>query len=209
MPKNATYRQRLLRRRGGLFAVLIVLVVVTVAAAVPDRLRISKMGGDVDVADVPDGGSIKTMGGNVHVGKVHNDISITTMGGNINIDSADASVEAKTMGGNIEATLVKGDSGAAHNITLKSMGGEIIVILPKDYPMTIDVELAYTRNQENKYKISESLGLDESASTNWEYLHGSARKYLYAKGKVGNGQNHVTIKTINGNIIIKGERSQL
>jgi DUF4097 and DUF4098 domain-containing protein YvlB len=189
--------------------VLIVLVVVAVAAALPDRLRISKMGGDVDVTDVPDGGSIKTMGGNVHVGKVHNDISITTMGGNIDIDSADASVDAKTMGGNIEATLVKGDSGAAHSITLSSMGGEIILILPKDYPMTIDVELAYTKNQENKYKISESLGLDESAGTNWEYLHGSPRKYLYAKGKVGNGQNHVTIKTINGNIIIKGERSQL
>lgn len=192
-----------------MFAVPIMLVIVTVAAALPDKLRITKMGGDVDVADVPDGGSIKTMGGNVHVGKVHNDISITTMGGNIDIDSADASVDAKTMGGNIEATLVKGDSGAAHSITLSSMGGEIILILPKDYPMTIDVELAYTKNQENKHKISESLGLDQSASTNWDYLHGSARKYLYAKGKVGNGRNHVTIKTINGNIIIKGERSQL
>ena len=209
MPKNAPYWQWFLRRRGGLFAVLIVLVVVTVAAALPDRLRIAKMGGDVDVADVPDGGSIKTMGGNVHVGKVHNDINIKTMGGNINVDSADASVDATTMGGNIEATLVKGDSGAAHSITLSSMGGEITLILPKNYPMTIDVELAYTKNQENKYKISESLGLDESASTNWNYWHGSARKYLYAKGKVGNGQNHVTIKTVNGNIIIKGERSQL
>jgi DUF4097 and DUF4098 domain-containing protein YvlB len=208
MPKNATYRQWL-RRCGGLFAVLIVLVVVTVAAALPNRLRITKMGGDVDVADVPDGGSIKTMGGNVHVGKVHNDISINTMGGNIDIDSADASVDAKTMGGNIEATLVKGDPGAAHSITLSSMGGEIILILPKEYPMTIDVELAYTKNQDNKYRISESLGLDESATTSWDYLHGSGRKYLYAKGKVGNGRNHVAIKTVNGDIIIKGERSQL
>ena len=209
MPKNAPYWQWFLRRRGGLFAVLIVLVVVTVAAALPDRLRIAKMGGDVDVADVPDGGSIKTMGGNVHVARVHDDISIITMGGNVDIDWADASVDAKTMGGNIEATLVKGDSGAAHSITLSSMGGQIILTLPKDYPMTIYVELAYTKDQENKYKISESLGLDESASTHWDYLHGSARRYLYAKGKVGNGQNHVTIKTVNGNIIIKGERSQL
>jgi hypothetical protein len=101
------------------------------------------------------------------------------------------------------------DSGAAHSITLSSMGGEITLILPKNYPMTIDVELAYTKNQESKYRISQSLDLDESASTNWNYLHGSARKDLYAKGKVGNGQNHVTIKTVNGNIIIKGERSQL
>lgn len=187
MLKNATYRQWFSRRHKVLSAVAILLAVVNVAATPSEKLTITKMGGDVDVADVPDGGSIKTMGGNV----VHNDISITTMGGNI------------------EATLVKGDSGAAQSITLSSMGGKIILNLPKDYSMTIDVELAYTKDQENKYKISESLGLDKSASSDWDYLHGSARKYLYAKGKFGNGRNHVTIKTVNGDIIIKGERPEL
>jgi DUF4097 and DUF4098 domain-containing protein YvlB len=167
------------------------------------------MGGDIDYADVPDGGTLTTMGGNIHVGKVHNDISLTTMGGNISIDSADASVKATSMGGNIEATLVKDQSAGAHEITLSSMGGEIVLTLPKDYPMTIDVELAYTKNSDKSYKITDNLGLEQSASTDWNTSHGTPRKYLYAKGRIGNGRNHVTLKTVNGNIIIKGERSQL
>lgn len=167
------------------------------------------MGGDINYTDVPDGGDLKTMGGNVHVGKVHNDLTITTMGGNVQVDSADASLKATTMGGNIEAALAKDQSPGNHDVTLKSMGGEVILSIPKDYPMTVDIELAYTKGNENKYKITESLGLDRSASQDWDTWHGSPRKYLYAKGRIGNGQNHLTIKTINGDVIIKGERSQL
>lgn len=211
------------------FIVLVILgaLAANKAIALTQGMSVSKMGGDIDYADVPDGGTFKTMGGNIHLGKVSNSVTATTMGGNISVDSAhasvkattmggnisvqsaDASVEAKTMGGTIEATLVKGNSGAARNITLSSMSGEIILTVPKDYPMTVDVELAYTKGNENKYKITESLGLDQTASQDWDTWHGSPRKYLYAKGKTGNGQNHVTIKTVNGNIIIKGERSEL
>ena len=228
MPKHPTHRPSLFM---GLLAFAVAAVLAgafaPTAGAFSDRVNISRMGGDIDLADVPDGGSLKTMGGNVHVGKAHNDISITTMGGDISVDSADgpvkattmggnisvgsanASVEAKTMGGNVEATLVQDQSSAAHDITLTSMGGEIVLTVPRDYPMTIDVELAYTKRNDGRYKITESLGLNETASQEWDYSHGSARKYLYARGKIGNGRNHVTIKTINGNIIIKGERSQL
>src|SRR5215472_13700679 len=169
MPKNPTHRKS--------FASVILLVVVlagtfAAAGALASQLRVSKMGGDIDYADVPDGGSFSTIGGNVHLGKVHNDVTVSTMGGNITIDSADAyvkastmggnvtvgsaeAVDASTMGGNVEATVLKGDSNAAHNVTLSSMGGEIIVTLPKDYPMTIDVQLAYTKNKEGQYKITE------------------------------------------------------
>jgi DUF4097 and DUF4098 domain-containing protein YvlB len=224
MPKNPSHRKSIVN------VVLLTVVLAgtfAAAAALAPQLKVSKMGGDIDYADVPDGGTFKTMGGDIHLGKVHNNVTLTTMGGNISVDSAngsvkattmggnvsvhsaDASVEAKTMGGNIEATLVKGDSNAAHDITLSSMSGKIILTVPKDYPMTIDVELVYTRSNENKYKIIESLGLEQTASKDWDTWHGTPRKSLYAKGKIGSGQNHVTIKTVNGDIIIKGERSQL
>jgi len=224
MPKKPIHRKSIAN------VVLLTLVLAgtfAAAGALAPQLNVSKMGGDIDYADVPDGGTFKTMGGDIHLGKVHNSVTVSTMGGNISVDSAngsvkattmggnvsvrsaDASVEATTMGGNVEATLVKGDSSAAHNVTLSSMGGEIILTVPKDYPMTIDVELVYTRSNEGKYKITEKLGLDQTASSNWDYSHGSPRKHLYAKGRIGDGRNHVTIKTVNGNVIIKGERSQL
>jgi DUF4097 and DUF4098 domain-containing protein YvlB len=225
MPKNSTHLKSIAN-----VVLLTVVLAGTFAAAgaLAPQLNVSKMGGDIDYADVPDGGTFKTMGGDIHLGKVHNSVTVTTMGGNISVDSADGSVKAKTMGGNIsvrsanasveatsmggnvEATLVKGDSSAGHNVTLSSMSGEIILTVPKDYPMTIEVELVYTRGNENKYKITESLGLEQTASKDWDTTwHGSPRKSLYAKGKIGNGQNHVTIKTVNGDVIIKGERSQL
>jgi DUF4097 and DUF4098 domain-containing protein YvlB len=209
MPKLPTPRQSLLRSGLALVVIAVLAGAGTTAGAFTDQLRVTQMGGDIDYADVPDGGTLTTMGGNIHVGKVHNDISLTTMGGNISVDSADASVKATNMGGNIEATLVKDQSRGAHEITLSSLSGEIVLTLPKDYPMTINVELAYTKNSRKSYKITDSFGLEQSASKDWETWQGTPRKYLYAKGRIGNGQNHVTLKTVNGNIIIRGERSQL
>jgi DUF4097 and DUF4098 domain-containing protein YvlB len=210
MSTNSTQRKSFFRGPAVvLFVVVLAGVFVTGAGEMPDRLKVHEMGGDIDYADVPDGGDLTTMGGNIHVGKVHNDISLTTMGGSISIDSADASVKATSMGGKIEATLVKGQTSGSHDITLSSMAGDIVLTVPKDYPMTIDVTLAYTKNSDKSYKIIDSLGLEQSGSKEWDNGHGTPRKYLYAKGQIGNGQNHVTIKTINGDVIIKGERSQL
>jgi DUF4097 and DUF4098 domain-containing protein YvlB len=167
------------------------------------------MGGDIRLGKVHNGVTVTTMGGNISIDSADGSVQAKTMGGNISVRSADASVEATSMGGNVEATLVKGDSSAAHTILLTSMGGEIILTVPKDYPMTVDVDLAYTKGKEQRYKIAEKLGLEQSASNEWEYSHGSARKHLYAKGRIGDGRNHVTIKTVDGNVIINGERSQL
>jgi DUF4097 and DUF4098 domain-containing protein YvlB len=207
MRKNPTQRQSL--RLVALVVFVLAGALATTAGALPERLKVMQMGGDINYPDVPDGGELQTMGGNIHVGKVHNDISLSTMGGNISVDSADASVKATTMGGNIDATLVKDQAAGKHEITLSSMGGEIILTVPRDYPMSIEVELAYTQGSNKSYKITDSLGLEQSASNAWDYSHGSPRKYLRAKGRIGSGQNHVTIKTINGDVIIKGERSQL
>jgi DUF4097 and DUF4098 domain-containing protein YvlB len=205
MPNDPIHRQLSLAGRFALFAALFVLagVFAATAGALPDRLKVFQMGGDIDIPEVSDGGTLQTMGGNVHVGKAHNDISLTTMGGNIEIDSADASVKATTMAGNIDVILAKGQSSGSHDITLSSNSGEIILTVPRNYPMTVEVTLAYTKNSGGDYKITDDLGLEQSASKEWDQGHGTARKYLYAKGRTGNGQNHVTIKTINGNVIIK------
>jgi DUF4097 and DUF4098 domain-containing protein YvlB len=216
MPKHLTSRLPFIRGPLAIIAIVAIVAMVVLAGAfattagtLPDRLKVVQMGGDIDYPDVPDGGTFKTMGGSIHLGKVHSDVDLTTMGGNIEVDSADASVKATTMGGNIEATLVQGGSPARHDITLSSMGGEIILTVPKDYPMTINVELAYTKSNDKRFKITDNLGLEQSTSKEWDNWHGTARKYLYAKGRIGNGQNQVTIKTIDGDVTIKGERSQL
>jgi DUF4097 and DUF4098 domain-containing protein YvlB len=211
MPNNQPHRQSSFAGHFAIFAALVVLAgaFAARAGALPDRLNVFQAGGDIDIADVPDGATLHTMGGNIHVGKAHNDISLTTMGGDIEINSADASVEAETMSGNIDATLAKGQSPGTHHITLSTNSGEIILTVPKNYPMTIEVVLAYTNNTGGDYKITDTLGLEQSSSKVWDHTHGTPRKYLYAKGRTGNGQNHVTIKTINGDVVIKEARLPL
>ncbi|MGB0064857.1 MAG: hypothetical protein WBP85_10475 [Terracidiphilus sp.] len=185
-------------------------------------VHISKMGGDIDVEDAPEGadlntmgGSIhlrnvnsvakaRTMGGNVEIGTAGGPVDTTTMGGNIRVLAAGDSVHATTMGGNLNVRLVA--SGAkARNIDLSTMGGEVELIVPKGFPMDIDIKLAYTRDSWHKPSITEPFGLAHSESSDWDYSHGSPRKYLYARGTVGTGDNHVIINGIGGDVTIVQE----
>ncbi len=186
-------------------------------------VHISKMGGDIDVEDAPGGAvlstmggtirlknvdsvaRVKTMGGNVEIGTAGGPVDTTTMGGNIRVLAAGDSVHATIMGGNVNIRLVA--SGAKdRNIDLSTMGGEVELIVPKNFPMDIDIKLAYTKDSwHKKPSITEPFGLAHSESSDWDYSYGSPRKYIYAKGSVGTGDNHVTISGIGGNVTIVQE----
>ena len=185
-------------------------------------VHISKMGGDIDVEDAPNGAvlstmgggirlknagafaKLNTMGGNVDIGTAAGAVDATTMGGNIHIQAAGDSVHATTMGGNLSVRLVP-SAAKARNIDLTTMGGEVELIVPKGFPMDIDIKLAYNQNSWHKPSITEPFGLAHSESSEWDYSHGSPRKYLYATGKVGSGDNRVTINGIGGDVTIVQE----
>ncbi len=185
-------------------------------------LTIQKMGGEIDVQDARRGATLTTMGGDIHLGSVASFAKVKTMGGNIAIDhakgpvnaatmggkidiaQASGSVEATTMAGNITARLV-GTSSARRDISLSSNAGTILLTVPKDFPMDVRVTLAYTKNADKAYRIIESLGLSQHTTEEWDNSHGTPRKYIYAEGRVGSGMNHVEIKTINGDVILRQE----
>ena len=195
----------------------------TVVSAHSDGpLSIHQMGGDIDVKEAPQGASLETMGGNIRLGHVESAAKLHTMGGNITVDRAGASVDAQTMGGEIrinsafgpiKASTMGGDisakivgtSNQQRNIELDSKGGTISLTVPRDFPMEIRVTLAYTKNSSREFSISEHLGLTQRVSPDWESGFGSPRKFIRATGRVGNGQNHVTINTINGDVILRQE----
>ena len=186
-------------------------------------VSVHKMGGGIDVTDAPDGADLSTMGGDIHVGKAGPFAKLKTMGGDITIDHAGGSVDASTMGGKInigqvggaiKASTMAGDvtahltgtSSARRDISLSSMSGAILLTVPKDYPMDVQIKLAYTKNSDGKYRVIQHLGLTERQTTEWDsHGGGTPRKYIYVKGRVGNGQNTVKIETINGDIILKQE----
>ena len=192
------------------------------AATRSGPLQISKMGGDIDVPEAPDGAHLSTMGGSIHVGSVGSVAKLHTMGGDISVDHANASVDASTMGGkitikdtngSIKASTMAGDvtahvvgsSTAERDIELSSKSGTIVLNVPKDFPMEIRVILAYTKNAGDHFRIINSLGLSQQESQEWDNSHGTPRKYIRASGRVGSGLNHVTIDTINGDVILRQE----
>ena len=185
-------------------------------------VRIHKMGGDIDVADAPNGADLHTMGGNIHVGSVASFAKLSTMGGNITVERSQGTVDASTMGGvihiddangAIKASTMGGDltvreigsSGERRDIELDSKGGTIQLVVPSNFPMEVHIELAYTRNATRQFHIIDKLGFKQQESQDWDSSFGSPRKYIREEGVVGSGLNHVTIKTINGDVILKQE----
>ncbi len=163
-----------------------------------ETVQITTMGGEIDVDEAPEGAALHTMGGDIHVKDARRFVSATTMGGDIVIDGADGWVKGTTMGGNIEATVV----GSGGDVTLQSMSGDITLTVPRGFGMQLDLEIAYTKESTQSYRIITDLELSRSGTDEWDHEHGSPRKYLRATGTAGGGGNRVTIKTVNGDIRI-------
>ena len=182
---------------------------------------INRMGGGIDVANAPHGATLSTMGGGIHVGNVASFARIKTMGGGIDIDHATGSVDATTMGGGITINTAEGPvkatsmgggitvhevgtSSQQRDIRLDSKGGTIELTVPKDFAMDVKITLAYTRT-DRQYHIVQHAGLDVHETGEWDRSFGTPRRYIRASGIVGSGTNHVTIETVNGDVILNQE----
>jgi DUF4097 and DUF4098 domain-containing protein YvlB len=98
-----------------------------------------------------------------------------------------------------------GSTTGKRDISLSSMSGAILLTVPKDFGMDVQIKLAYTKNSDGKFRVIQHLGLTERQTTEWDNHGGTPRKYIYVTGRVGNGQNPVKIETINGDISLKQE----
>jgi DUF4097 and DUF4098 domain-containing protein YvlB len=163
-----------------------------------DTVQISTMGGEITTEDAPDGADVMTMGGNIEIKSARNFVRAKTMGGDITIGSIDGWVQATSMGGNIEVTV----AGKGGDVTLTSMSGEIVLHVPRGFGMKLDLEIAYTKNSSKEYRITAPGGHAPSVTPDWDYSHGTARKYIRMSGPVNGGGNTVTVKTINGNVTV-------
>jgi DUF4097 and DUF4098 domain-containing protein YvlB len=170
----------------------------------PHGADLSTMGGDIHLEDVGSFAKVKTMGGVITIDHAKGPVDASTMGGGISIGHADGSIKASTMGGDITARMV-GTSSEERDVDLISHGGTVTLIVPKDFSMDVRITLAYTKNAPRSYAIVDHIGLDQRESPDWDTSIGSPRKYIRARGRVGSGLSHVTIETVNGDVILKQE----
>jgi DUF4097 and DUF4098 domain-containing protein YvlB len=166
-----------------------------------ETVQISTMGGAIDIDDAPEGATLHTMGGDIRVTDARRFVAAKTMGGDILLDAVDGWVKATTMGGDIDVSLV----GGGGDIELRSMSGEVELVVPAGFSMELELEIAYTRNSAQDYRIvADSIELRQSMSNDWDHDHGTPRRYIRASGSTG-GANSVKISTVNGNITIREE----
>lgn len=165
-----------------------------------EPIRISTMGGDLELASVPHGASVRTMGGDIDIGSAKNYVEAKTMGGDIEIRSIDGWISASTMGGDVQVRMIGDPREGDRHVELSSKGGDITLSVPDGLSMNVDITLAYTRSGEGRYDIYSDFDLDIGETDKWTSKFGSPRKYIYGKGRVDGGKNKIVIETINGNV---------
>ncbi len=166
-------------------------------------VSITTMGGSINLNEALNGAKVKTMGGKISIKKAKKFIQATTMGGDIDVDSIDGWIKAITMGGDVKVIMVGNAKKGDRHVDLRSMGGDVELIVPKGLSMEFDIELAYTKRSKQNYKIISDFDIKTKKTDEWETKKGSARKYIYGTGSVAGGKHVIKIKTINGNIYIK------
>ena len=164
----------------------------------PETVQISTMGGAINTEDAPNGADVMTMGGNIRIRNARRFVRAKTMGGDIEIDSVDGWVQATTMGGNLDVTVTDGGG----DVTLTSMSGNVLLRVPPGFGMTLDLEIAFTKNSRKEYAITAPGAGSPSVTPDWDYGQGSPRKYIRKSGSVNGGGHKVTVRTVNGNVTV-------
>jgi len=164
-----------------------------------DTVQVSTMGGKIEVEEAPEGADVHTMGGNIEISDAQRFVRAKTMGGDIRVDSIDGWVQAITMGGDIDVQMV----GSGGDVLLSSNSGSIELCVPSRFGMQLELQVAFTRNSSKRFKIEAPGELTETVSPDWDYDHGTPRKFLRQSGTINGGGNSVKIETINGDIKVR------
>jgi len=177
--------------------------------SIGNEVNISTMGGEIELDKAPNGAKLKTMGGDIKVNKAGKFLDAETMGGEIEAE-VDGWIKATTMGGDVDIKMVGDPNDGKRDVAIKSMGGDITLVVPAGLSMDINIEVVYSKGRRvksddgfNKLKIVSDFPVKEERSTEWDYSKGSPRKTLYGTGSVNGGRNKVKITTYNGNVYLK------
>jgi hypothetical protein len=159
-------------------------------------------GGNVSISSVNGDVQIHTSGGNIHGTQLIGDVRAGTSGGAIKLNNVRGSVEVNTSGGDIELAAIEGKllaktsggdveaklTGDNKGVELRSSGGDITVVVPKQFAATLD---AHTSGG----NIECDLPVTVTSS------HGKHRSDL--NGAINGGGNTLTLRTSGGDIDVR------
>jgi beta-lactamase regulating signal transducer with metallopeptidase domain len=164
------------------------------------RVIYRKAGGRINVAVAPNGADVRTGGGAITIGTSSGDVIARTGGGDITIGPLAGSAEAHTGAGDVRLDFRDVRSPSAD---VTSGNGRVVITLPANFSGTLNLETAYTDNLGHRTSIKSDWPLSISESSYWDDSHGTPRRYVRARQTFGNGGGEITVRTVNGDIVIQ------
>lgn len=167
------------------------------------EVKITSMGGEINVDQAPAGADVSTMGGDIEIRSAAKFVKAKTMGGDIRLNAVDGGIRATTMGGDVSARMIGNPDDGQRDVEITSMGGDIYLTVPAGLSMDINIQVSRTRNSAKTPQIVSDFPVQQRESEDWIADQGTPRKITYGTGQVGSGRNKITIKTINGDVHLK------
>lgn len=162
------------------------------------------MGGDVEVGNVKDGVKARTMGGDIEVEYAGGYAEVKTMGGDLRLEEVDGWIKAVTMGGDVFARMAGDPENGERSVEITSKGGNIELHLPKGISASFDIEIEYTRDSREDYRIRSDFDLEVEEDQEWDnrFLKRDVKR-IRGKGETEGGDNEIRIRTVNGNVTVR------
>ncbi|MCP4724851.1 MAG: DUF4097 domain-containing protein, partial [bacterium] len=174
--------------------------------------------GSINVRDAENGADLQTGSGNITIKYAGDFVTAETGDGDIRIHELDGSIEALTDEGDIIVKIIEDNNSRGRQIELESLGGDIELTVPRDFPMDIDIEIEYSEDSKKNYKIESDFRIKKDESEDWKrpsrrrttdggqlWDRNDKVKTIRAEGREGNGRNKIVIRTVNGNVkLIRG-----
>ena len=170
--------------------------------SVGEEVNVSTMGGDLVIDEAQNGARLETMGGDISANYISRFFDGKTMGGDISVKAIDGWIKATTMGGEIEVKMVGDPAEGDRSVYLKSMGGDITLIVPEGLSMELDLDIAYDERHENDVEIVSDFDFDEIRKEDSDNDH-SPGSHILGTGSINGGKNRIKIKTVNSKIFLK------
>lgn len=160
-------------------------------------IKITTMGGAIDLNEAPAGADVHTMGGNITINSASKFVKAKTMGGDIEIKEVDGDVDATTMGGDLHIKILGNDKTSGRDIHLVSMSGDVVLLVPKNFSMDIKAEVP-----NDSFDIISDFQIEKKILKNHDD-DDDDEEYIRGTGKILGGNNMVTLEAKNGNIRIE------
>ncbi len=156
---------------------------------------------------------IGTGGGNIEIKNAHIEGRLSTGGGNIKVsgiyiispqdnESSEGILSMSTGAGNIHVGMAHDAYPETMDMQLNTGSGKVLIDIPSTIDPMVDIEMAYTKNF-MRQEIKSDVVLQTEETQQWDKRHGTPRKYVFGKSVGGNQQQNITIRNINGDVVIR------